>query len=146
MTRAGVGYVAMAAAAICAGTLGYAVIWSYGEPERLPAAMSAPAAPPVAIASKPIQDGLAPPGQESELPAGSAPSSDTATQPRTGISPAPVAEGSPTASVEAPAAATSGAQAAVSALTPSPPLPTEAPITQIAPALPDLPRTAEAML
>src|SRR5436190_11230815 len=42
MTRTGVNYVAMTAAAICAGALGYAVIWSHGEPERPPAAMSTP--------------------------------------------------------------------------------------------------------
>src|SRR5438067_1166524 len=44
MTRAGVGYVAMVAAGISAGALGYAVIWSY-EPE---------APPPVAMAVPPV--------------------------------------------------------------------------------------------
>ena len=44
MTRAGVGYVAMAAAGISAAVLGYAVIWSYeGGPE--PAIVSAPPGP-----------------------------------------------------------------------------------------------------
>ena len=45
MTRAGVTYVAMAAAGISAAVLGYGVIWSYGEPEAPPVAMSAPPAP-----------------------------------------------------------------------------------------------------
>src|SRR5436190_16319572 len=57
MTRAGVGYVAMAAAGICAGALGYAVIWSYGEPNAPPVAMAAPPvqeAAPVATAPKPM--------------------------------------------------------------------------------------------
>ena len=49
MTRAGVGYVAMVAAGVSAGVLGYAVIWSY-EPEAAPPiAMAAPPGPPLVI-------------------------------------------------------------------------------------------------
>src|ERR1044072_8263889 len=46
MTRAGVTYVAMAAATISAGALGYAVIWSYDEPD----------APPVVTHAPPVQE------------------------------------------------------------------------------------------
>jgi len=53
MTRAGVTYVAMVAAAISAGALGYAVIWSYGEPDASSALMLAPPAQEIASAVVP---------------------------------------------------------------------------------------------
>src|SRR5947209_11857320 len=46
MTRAGVTYVAIAAAAISASALGYAVIWSYGGSET----------PPVTAVAPPVQE------------------------------------------------------------------------------------------
>lgn len=52
MTRAGLGYVSMAAAGLSAVVLVYAVIWSYSEPEAPPAVLSAPSvqeAPPSAM-------------------------------------------------------------------------------------------------
>ena len=55
MTRAGVGYVAVVAAGVSAGALGYAVFWAYNEPEAPPVAMSAPPAqraPPVKEAER----------------------------------------------------------------------------------------------
>ena len=79
MTRAGVTYVAMAAAGISAAVLGYGVIWSYGEPEAPPVAMSAPPAPEP---QNPIP------------PMASAPSDATA-QPRTEALPNPVAAAPP---------------------------------------------------
>jgi len=67
MTRAGTGYVAMAAAGISAAALGFAVIWSYGEPDTPPVVMAAPpmpqnAPPPVAVA--PVQS-----SQDAVIPA-----------------------------------------------------------------------------
>src|ERR1041384_4989553 len=42
MTRAGLAYVAMTAAGLSAGVLGYAVIWSYGEADGPPAVLAVP--------------------------------------------------------------------------------------------------------
>ena len=61
MAQTGVVYVAVAAAAICAGALGFAVIWSY-EPAESPAAVS-PAQPPQIAA---------PAGKDTVPPVGSA--------------------------------------------------------------------------
>src|SRR5689334_10621697 len=72
MTRAGVSTVAMAAAVISAGALGYAVIWSYGEHECTatlaplpheqapiasvpPPAQEMPVAPPSVAATEPAR-------------------------------------------------------------------------------------------
>src|ERR1043165_6410176 len=45
MARAGVSSVAMVAAGISAAVLGYAVIWSYSEPEVPPAIVAIPPSP-----------------------------------------------------------------------------------------------------
>ena len=78
MTRAGVTYVAMAAAGISAAVLGYGVIWSYGEPEAPPVAMLAPPAPEP---QNPIPPCVCP--------------SDATAQPRTEALPNPVAAAPP---------------------------------------------------
>src|SRR5947209_10208170 len=151
MTRAGVGYVAMAAAAICAGTLGYAVIWSYGEAEIPPVALAAPPILPptsetslVASASQAMKDAPPAPANSAMPPVASAPPSVTATHPRIETSPAPVAADSPMAST--PAAAASGGEVTASGPRTLPPPPAQEPAAQIAPAPANLPRATEAML
>src|SRR5947209_859651 len=68
MTRTAVGYVAMVAAAVSVGALGYAVLWAYVEPEAPAVAMSTQAAPPVS----------APPTKETEKPAPASPPAQAA--------------------------------------------------------------------
>ena len=70
MAQQGVVYVAVAAAAICAGALGFSVIWSY-EPSEAPPAqpqIAAPSArepvPPVAADSRPAPIVTATPGAD----------------------------------------------------------------------------------
>ena len=50
MAQAGVVYVAVAAAAVSAGALGFSVIWSYEPPEALPPGVVSPLQPPVVVA------------------------------------------------------------------------------------------------
>src|SRR5882672_9326364 len=72
MTRAGVGYVAMVAAGVSAGALGYAVIWSY-EPEALPpVTMAAPPGLPV-VRLPPLPSVETPPQQPATPPIAAAP-------------------------------------------------------------------------
>jgi hypothetical protein len=67
MTRTGVGYVGMVAAAITVGALGYAVFWAYGEPDASSVTISVPPAarssPPTAAPSMPAET-PAPPVRE----------------------------------------------------------------------------------
>src|SRR5437588_7256901 len=99
MTRTGVPYVAMVAAGVSVGALGYAVLWAYHEPEALPVTMSAPPVANIAPVNE-TQTPAPPVPVESVEPRAVAPAPERATSTPT----PPVVAAAPQAPVSPPAA------------------------------------------